>query len=186
MLKRIIKRLVWTILPPKDWILNHIVCRVPHASMRMACYARMGIEFEDHRSGVIMLASEVRAPELLTIGRNCSIGQHCVLDARGEIAIGRNVNIGSHARLQTGKHFINDPDFMNTSSPITVGDRAWIAEGAVVLSGVNIGEGAVVAAGAVVTKDVAPFTVVGGIPARPIAERSRELRYELSWRPDWQ
>jgi acetyltransferase-like isoleucine patch superfamily enzyme len=186
MLKRAIKRLARTLMPPNDWVLNHIVCRVPRTSLRMAWYARMGVGFADHRSGVIMLGSEIHTPERLTVGRNCAIGNNCVLDARGGIAIGENVNISSHARLQTAKHLIDDPDFMHDFSPIAVGDRAWIAEGAVVLGGVSIGEGAVVAAGAIVTKDVAPFIVVGGIPARAIRERSRELRYELSWRPDWQ
>lgn len=167
-------------------MLNHLVNRIPMVASRMACYARFGVAFEDHGSGVIMLGSELHTPTKLQIGRNCAIGNRCVLDARGGIAIGRNVNISSYARLQTAKHLIDDPDFMHDFSPISIGDRVWIAEGAVVLGGVSIGEGAVVAAGAIVTKDVAPFTVVGGTPARPIRERSRELRYELSWRPNWQ
>ncbi len=54
-----------------------------------------------------------------------------------------------------------------------------------VVGSVTIGEGAVVAAGAVVTKDVDPYMIVGGVPARPIRERARDLTYELSWRPDW-
>ncbi len=174
------------LIPPRDWVLNHVVCRMPLASVRMACYARMGVAFEDHRTGVIMLGSEVHAPTQLKIGRGCAIGNRCVLDARGGITIGRDVNISSHARLQTAKHLIDDPDFMHDFSPIAIGDRAWIAEGAVVLGGVTLGEGAVVAAGAVVTKDVAPYSVVGGVPARPIRERARDLRYHLTWRPDWQ
>jgi putative colanic acid biosynthesis acetyltransferase WcaF len=185
-LERIVKRLRSAMLPPDDWILNHLVCRVPHASTRMALYSRFGVAFEDPGSGVIMLSSEVHTPKRLVVGRNCAVGNRCVLDARGGITIGQNVNISSHARLQTAKHLIDDPDFVHDFSPIVIGDRAWIAEGAAVLGGVSVGEGAVVAAGAIVTKDVAPYTVVGGIPARPIRERSRELRYQLAWRPDWQ
>jgi putative colanic acid biosynthesis acetyltransferase WcaF len=183
---KVMRRIRRATLPPEDWLLNHVVNRIPLTAARMACYAHLGVAFEDHRSGVIMLGSEVHAPAQLRMASRCAIGNRCVLDARGGIAIGRDVNISSHARLQTAKHLIDDPDFMHDFSPIVVGERAWIAEGAVILGGVTIGAGAVVAAGAVVTKDVAPYTVVGGVPARPIAQRSRELRYHLSWRPDWQ
>lgn len=173
-------------LPPSDWLLNHLVCRLPFAASRMSWYARFGVLLEDHRTGIIMLGSQIHEPGRLRIGRNCAIGKRCVLDARGAITIGRDVNISSYARLQTAKHLIDDRDFMHDFSPIVIGDRVWIAEGAVVLGGVEIGEGAVVAAGAVVTKDVDPFSVVGGVPAKPIRTRSRDLRYHLSWRPDWQ
>jgi maltose O-acetyltransferase len=183
---KLLRRARRVALPPDDWLLNHVVCRIPFAAPRMSCYARFGVALEDHRTGVVMLGSEIYEPGRLQIGRNSAIGKRCVLDARGAITIGRDVNISSHARLQTAKHLIDDPDFMHDYSPIVVGDRAWIAEGAVVLGGVTIGEGAVVAAGAVVTKDVDPFSVVGGVPAQPIRERSHELRYHLSWRPNWQ
>jgi acetyltransferase-like isoleucine patch superfamily enzyme len=175
------------LIPPREWILNHLVCRIPFASMRMAAYARLGVDLEDHRTGVIMLGAHVAAPKQLRIGRNTAIGRRCVLDARGKpgITIGQNVNIGSYCRLQTGKHLINDPYFKGVGGEIVVGDRAWIAEGATVLTDVHIGEGAVVMGGAVVTKDVDPYTVVAGVPARRIGERSRDLRYELDYRPDW-
>jgi len=172
-------------LPTLDWLLNHVVSGIPLASLRMSAYAWGGVAFEDHRSGVIMLGSEVYAPGQLRIGRGSAIGRHCVLDARGGITIGRDVNISSHARLQTAKHLIDDPDFAHEFSPIVLADRVWVAEGAFVLGGVTVGEGAVVAAGAVVTADVEPYSVVAGVPARKIRERSRELRYQLEWRPDW-
>ncbi len=183
--RRAARRIRQTLPPPSHWVLASVVCRVPFARARMAWYALSGVRFEDHRSGVIMLGSEVIAPENLQIGRNTAIGRRCVLDARGGIAIGKDVNISSYARLQTAKHIVDDPDFKHQYSPIVVGDRAWIAEGAVVLGGVTVGEGAVVAANAVVTKDVEPFAVVGGVPAQLIRHRSRELRYHLQWRPDW-
>jgi acetyltransferase-like isoleucine patch superfamily enzyme len=182
---RMLRRALRKAVPPVDWLLNHVVSRIPWASLRMAAYARGGVCLEDHRSGVIMLGSEVYAPRELRIGSNCAIGRHCVLDARGGITIGRDVNISSHARLQTAKHLVDDPDFAHEFAPIVLGDRVWVAEGAFVLGGITIGEGAVVAAGAVVTADVEPYTVVAGVPARKIRDRSRELRYQLTWRPDW-
>jgi putative colanic acid biosynthesis acetyltransferase WcaF len=178
-------RLRRTLLPPTEWILNHLVCKIPLVSPRMAVYARLGVDLADHRTGIIMLGSHIIAPKNLRIGRNSSIGRNCVLDARGGIEIGENVNISSYSRMQPSKHLINAPDFAGEKGSIRIGDRAWIAEGATLLGNLTIGEGAVVAGGAVVTKDVAPYTIVGGVPARPIGERSRELTYQLDFRPNW-
>jgi acetyltransferase-like isoleucine patch superfamily enzyme len=173
------------LVPTRDWVLNHVVCRIPFVSLRMAAYALLGVDLEDHRTGIIMLGTEVYRAKNLHIGRNSAIGRGCVLDARGGLRIGENVNIGSYSRFQAGKHVIDDPEFKSQRGSIAIGDRAWIAEGAIVVGEVTIGEGAVVAAGAVVTKDVDPYMVVAGVPARPIRERSRDLTYELSWRPNW-
>jgi serine acetyltransferase len=88
-------------VPPAAWIANTLVNRIPLVSLRMRCYALMGISFEDQRTGTIMLATEIRAPGQLHIGRNSAIGRHCTIDARGGITIGRDVNISSDARLQS-------------------------------------------------------------------------------------
>jgi putative colanic acid biosynthesis acetyltransferase WcaF len=173
------------LIPTRDWAMNHLVCRIPFASPRMAAYALLGVDLEDHRTGIIMLGTQIFRARGLHIGRNCSIGRHCVLDARGGVQIGENVNIGSYTRLQPGKHLIDDPDFKSQRGSMAIGNRAWIAEGAILVGNLTIGEGAVVAAGAVVTKDVDPFMVVAGVPAKPIRERAHDLRYELTWRPNW-
>ena len=78
---------------------------------------------------------------------------------------------------------MNDPFFRDCPAPIEIDDYAWIGSRATVLPGVKIGKGAVVAAGAVVTKDVTPYLVVGGVPARPLGTRSTDLRYEIRFRP---
>lgn len=180
------KARIRALLPTVEVLLNHVVNRIPYANARMRVYALLGLGLEDPSTGVIMLGTEIHSPQLIQIGPHTAIGSHCLLDARGGITIGRSVNITSHVKLQTAKHLIQTPDFAHEFEPITVGDRAWIALGATVLGGVTVGEGAVVAAGSVVTRDVEPFTVVGGIPAKPIGERRSDLSYDLGWRPNWE
>lgn len=170
---------------PPEYILNHVVNRIPLATPRMRAYAALGVTFEDVRTGVIMLGAIVEKPSRLRIGAHSIVGGQCLLDARGGLTIGRHVNITGTARFMTAKHDVRDPDFTAVFEPVVVGDRAWIALGATVLGGVTIGEGAIVAAGAVVTRDVAPYTIVAGTPATAVGERPRDLRYELSYRPDW-
>ena len=113
-------------------------------------------------------------PWNLSIGEMSSIGSGAWVYALDKIVIGKNVCIGEDVRLITGSHDVVSPHFDLVTKPITVNDNVWIATGAIVLPGVVIGEGAVVAAGAVVTKDVEPWTVVGGNPAKFI--KRRELR----------
>jgi putative colanic acid biosynthesis acetyltransferase WcaF len=180
MLRRLLGR-----LPTHDWILNHVVSRIPYANARMRAYARMGVHVEDPTRALLMLNSEIIDPQHLWLENGAIVGKQCLLDARGTLRIGRNANISGGARLLTGTHDTNSPSFEAHYRPVTIGPRAWVATGAIVLPGVSVGEGAVVAAGAVVSRDVEPFTVVAGIPARPIAERPRDLNYELNFRPNW-
>lgn len=172
-------------LPTPEALLNLVVNRIPFVGMRMRAYRTFGVTFDDVGSGMIMSLAEVWSPRRLTVGSGSIVGRRCVIDARGGITIGRDVNIGSETIMMTAKHDIQDPDFVDAYAPISIGDRAWIALRATILGGVTIGEGAVVAAGAVVTKDVPPYTVVGGTPAVPIGERTRDLRYRLGYRANW-
>ena len=90
------------------------------------------------------------------------------------ICIGSKTCIGDKVMLLAGTHDPTTRNFKFITKPISIGSCVWIATGAIVLPGVTIGDGAVVAAGAVVTKDVAPLTIVGGNPARFI--KKREMR----------
>jgi maltose O-acetyltransferase len=180
-----LKSLAVRYLPHPDWLLNHLVARLPFAAWRMRLYRLGGVTLADPRSGCLMLGVEVSHAWRLTLGRNSIVGPHTLLDARGHITLGDNVNVSSHTKIQTAKHLIDDPGFDAVYEPVVIEDRVWVGLGATILGGVTIGEGAVVAAGAIVTKDVEPFTVVGGIPARKIGERSRDLHYELGYRPNW-
>ena len=123
-------------------------------------------------------------------GRKVSLGDRnvinfdCVLDGRlYPITIGNDVSIGPEASILTLGHDPQSSDFANRGGPVTIGDRVWIGYRALILPGVTIGEGAVVAAGAVVTRDVAPYMIVGGNPAREIGTRTRDLTYALAYQP---
>ena len=115
------------------------------------------------------------------MGKHVTIGDTAFLDGRSGLTIGDNVNLGSHVSIYTREHDVNSPTFAETGGPVVIGDRAWVSSHSVVLPGIVIGEGAVVAAGAIVTKDVAPYTIVGGNPAKPIGRRNSELTYELGY-----
>ncbi len=106
-----------------------------------------------------------------------TIGDHCVLrrvriEANALVSVGDWVQISDGVTITTDTHEIGRSDRrmgMLKSRPIEIGNGAWIQRNSFV-AGVNIGDGAIVAAGAVVTKEVSPNTLVGGVPARAIRE----------------
>ena len=123
---------------------------------------------------------KVWAPWNLTTGRNVAIDEGVDLYNVAPIHIGHLVAISRRAFLCTASHDISDIRRPLIYKPITIGNGVWIGAEAIICPGVTIGDGAVVAAGAVVTKDVQPWTVVGGNPAKFIKERpvNKEEWYE--------
>lgn len=110
-------------------------------------------------------------PWNLKIGENSSIADFALVRASTNIEIGANVCISEGVRVLTASHDVSSPCFDLKRAPVVIKDFVWIAMGAIILPGVTIGEGAVVGAGSVVTKDVEPWTVVAGNPAKFIKKR---------------
>lgn len=132
---------------------------------------------------VIYKGAEIRFPANCFIGEGSIIGDNAILDAREGIKIGRNVNFSSNVSIWTLQHDYRDPLFRCNPKhygPVLIDDRVWIGPNVIILHNVTIGEGAVVAAGSVVTKDVPPFTLVGGVPAKVIGNRPKDLRYNFT------
>lgn len=122
---------------------------------------------------------EIRSPWKLEIGNSTLIGHNALLDARKGLIIGSNVNLSNDVMIWTLHHDYNSEFFDTIGDRVVIEDYCWICSRAVILPGVKIGYGAVVAAGSVVTKDVQPYTVVGGIPAKVISVRNKKLSYNL-------
>jgi maltose O-acetyltransferase len=122
----------------------------------------------------------INNPAMVAMGDNCYLGAGVQLYPwNAPITLGDNVLIAAGARLITRKHGFADVDVPMAeqgydNAPIVVEDDVWIGFGAVILPGVTIGRGSIVGANAVVTKDVEPHSIVGGVPARLIRKRSPE------------
>lgn len=118
------------------------------------------------------------------LGERNVINFGCLFDGRKfVIRTGSDVSIGPEASILTLGHDPQSPDFADRGGDVIIGNRVWIGYRAIILPGVNIGEGAVVAAGSVVSRDVEPYSIVAGIPARYVKNRERNLVYLSSHNP---
>lgn len=110
-------------------------------------------------------------PWNLEIGDWSSIGERAMVYNLGKVSIGEKSTISQGAHLCAGTHEFSDPATPLLTPPIAIGDQAWICADAFVGPGVRVGEGAVVGARAVAVKDVEPWAVVAGNPAKFIKQR---------------
>lgn len=161
------------------YLTNRVVARVPVYALRYAWYRRvLGMRIGEGTALLMDLYLYIRGRARLgrpgiIIGRRSVINQQCCLDGRGGLTIGDHVSISPGVWILTDSHDMHDPLFREVLAPVAIRDHVWIGSRALILPGVTVGEGAVVAAGAVVTRDVEPYAVVAGVPARPIGTRTR-------------
>jgi len=128
------------------------------------------------QDGALLNASE----GFVHLGDRSWVGPFCVIYGNGGVRIGRDVMIAAHTCITSVGH---RHDLMHVPmmaqgievGPVTIEDDVWIGMNCTLLPGVTIGRGAIVAAGAVVRGDVAPYTIVGGVPARVIARRQPSM-----------
>ncbi len=152
--------------------------------MRLRRLLYKGLGAHIGKDVVLHFKTEIRTPHKLHIGKGTIIGDNALLDARCGLVMGENVNLSSNVSIYTLHHDHRDPQFRcpdptQRRMDVRIEDRAWLGSNIVVLPGVTIGEGAVCCAGCVVTKDVPPYTVVAGIPAKKVSERPQTLSYEF-------
>ena len=170
-----------------SYLYNAWVGKMPFACIRLA-YLKIWLGRVGRNSGVQMGCRFLNGRKVFLGERNV-INFGCLLDGRKYfIRIGNNVSIGPEATMLTLGHDPRSAIFADRGGDITIGDRAWIGYRAIVLPGVTIGEGAVVGAGSVVSKDVLPYTIVAGNPAREIGQRQTEsgnqdFVYKLDFHP---
>jgi len=117
-------------------------------------------------------STRIYFPWNLTVGDWSAIGEDVLIYNLGPVTLGEKVTVSHRAHLCAGTHDYTQPDLPLLKPPIEIKNQAWVCADAFVGPGVTVGEGAVVGARAVVMKDVAPWTVVAGNPAREIKKRT--------------
>jgi maltose O-acetyltransferase len=179
-IKRSLLRVYWLWYDVRDALAASVGC-IPSHTIRLLLYRTLsGVSVGAHSS--IHRRCRFYEPSSVTIGCNSIINRGVLLDGRSSLTIGDNVSVSEEVMLLTLEHDPDSPAFEKRGAPIVVKDRVFVGTRAIILPGVTIGEGAVVAAGAVVTRDVEPYTIVAGVPARFLRQRSRNLEYELHYR----
>ncbi|TCV83434.1 acyltransferase [Sulfurirhabdus autotrophica] len=110
------------------------------------------------------------------IGAGTIIGRRAVIGCNEEVRIGKNVLIAENVSIRDTDHNFLDPEMPIkdqgiTTKPVVIEDDVWIGYGVIITKGVNIGKGAIVGANSVVTKDIPPYSIAVGVPAKVIKER---------------
>ena len=171
---------VLSILLDLELLLLRWVGHIPLHFMRRFFYQLSGIKIGS--GSTIHMWAAFYDPTNIVIGQGTIIGDHAFLDGRAKITVGDNVDIASSIMVYNGKHDYESEDFHLVFSPVVIENYVFIGPRVIIQPGVTIGKGAVVAAGAVVTKDIPPFSIVGGVPAKVIGERKQKnLNYRLGW-----
>lgn len=158
--------------------LLHLVGYLPSHQLRRLYYQAASIKIG--KGSAIHMGARFYDPSNIEIGEDTIIGEYAVLDGRDKLKIGNHVALATGVMIFNSQHEINDEYFSPSSAPVIIEDYVFIGPRAIIQPGVKIGRGAIVAAGAVVTKDVPPFAIVGGVPAKTIGERKlKDLHYKL-------
>lgn len=111
-------------------------------------------------------------PWNLSMGAHSSIGEDCCIRCRDKVIIGKNCCISRGVDILTASHDVSSSTFEMITKPVVIENNCWIATKSTLEKGIIIGEGGVVAACSNVVKDVAPWTIVGGNPAKCIKQRT--------------
>jgi acetyltransferase-like isoleucine patch superfamily enzyme len=163
------------------YLANHLIAGIPSFRVRHWYYRRV-LRYRIGRDSSIHMGAFVTG-DFITIGDNVVINRRCYLDGRIGIEIGNNVSISPETYLVSMEHDPDHPWFATRGDKIVIQDHVWIGARAIIRPGITIGEGAVIGAGAVVTRDIGPYRVAVGVPAREIRDRSRDIRYRCRYFP---
>lgn len=158
------------------YLCNEWINGIPSHTIRQWFYRKV-MGFKIGKNCAIFMHTTFGCAKGFTIGNDSIINSKCLIDQRGTIIIGKKVAISHEVNILTADHEFDSPNFEGRERPVVIEDYVWIGARAIILPGITLGEGSVVAAGSVVTKDVPPYSVVAGVPAKIVNTRPNTLDY---------
>lgn len=117
-------------------------------------------------------------PWRIELGNDIVVNHHVMLDGRKGIRIGNSVDIGEWTSIWSLQHLTSDMNHGVSGGKVVIDDHVWIAPRCIILPGVHVGKGSVVATGSIVTKNVPPFSLVAGVPAKVIKNLDNRCSYK--------
>lgn len=167
------------------YVINRWISYFPFHGIRLLFFRPMFAAIG--KKNAFLMGVQFRNPRNIFIGDHNVINAGVLLDGRnGKLVIGNHVDIATCTYIWTLEHDPHSDNFTDRPGDVIIEDYVWIGSRALILPSVRIGKGAVVAAGSVVTKDVEPMSIVGGVPAKVIGKRNSALTYTKFHRPWFQ
>jgi maltose O-acetyltransferase len=163
----------------KLFLCNHVVNSIPSHTVRLFFYRKI-MKFKIGQKSYIFMGCTFDSAGNFNMGSESVVNSNCRLDTRGGIKIGNNVSISNDVIILTADHDMDTPSMLGRTKYVEVDDYAWIGTRAMIMPGVCVRNGAVVAAGAIATKNVEPFAVVAGVPAKLIKYRRSDTPYSYT------
>lgn len=164
------------------WTTNAVVAAIPFSTLRMFWY-RNAMGFVVGEGSSILSGVRFAARGNFVLGRHSVVNNGCRIDNRRPVRIGDSVSLSFETLILTDGHDMDSPKFAAAGGPVVIEDFVWTCARTTISPGVTMKRGSVALPGAVVVRDTEEFEVVGGVPARRVRERSRELAYKLRWNP---
>jgi acetyltransferase-like isoleucine patch superfamily enzyme len=162
------------------YLTNKLVTYIPSKSIRIFFYKKL-FRLKIGKGSYIFMGTSFNGVGNIQIGENSIINQNCRLANNGNIKIGNNTSLSPEVFILTADHDLHSPNFIGRVKPVTIEDYVFIGARATIMPGVTLSKGCAVAAGAIVTKDVAPYIIVAGVPAKPIGKRPEDLDYNCNY-----
>ena len=164
------------------WYSSNLISKIPSYQLRVFLYKNI-FKMKIANKSSVYHGCEIINPWNISIDEGSIIGIENKIDGRGNIFIGKHVNMSHQVNIWTMQHSVNSPKFEGVIGSVSIGDYVWLGNRVTILPGVKIAKGCIISSGSIVSKDTEEYGIYAGIPAKRIAKRNKNLKYDIGILP---